>query len=101
MCHRQINIWRKEYFCVLWSNTTNPLTLSVATGPKFFGYFVSPLYVVVRDGLHTQPPLTLADNTVALAATNGLRAAAIQHFPTRSRNLTRCIGALIRLRGAT
>ena len=57
--------------------------------------------VAVRDGLHTQSPFTLADNTVALAANNGLLAAAIRHFRTRSRNLTRCIGALISLRGHT
>jgi hypothetical protein len=101
MCHRQFHIWRKEYFCELWSNTTNPLTPSVATRPKFLGYYVSALYVAVRDELHTQPPFSLADNTVALAATNGLPPAAIRHFHTRSHNLTRCIGALISFRGAT
>ena len=101
MCHRQFHIWRKEYFCELWSNTTNPLTPSVATGPKFLGYFVSALYVAVRDELPTQPPFTLADNTIALAATYGLLPAAMRHFRTRSHNLTRCIGALISLRGAT
>ena len=95
MCHRQFHIWRKEYFCELWSNTTNPFSPSVATGPKFLGYYVSALYIVVRDELHTQPPSTLADNTVALAATSGLLPAAIRHFRPGSHNLTRCIGRLL------
>ena len=33
---------------------------------------MSALYIAVRDELHTQPPFTFADNTVALAETNGL-----------------------------
>ena len=56
---------------------------------------MSALYVAVRDELHTQPPSTLADNTVALAATSGLLPAAIRHFRPGSHNLTRCIGRLL------
>ena len=93
MCHRQFHIWRKEYFCELWSNTTNPLTPSVATGPKFLGYFVSALYVAVRDELPTQSPSTLADNTAALAATNGLLPAAIRHFRTVKGGYVECVSA--------